>query len=183
MTPSPPDAGDHGETFLRTLAEHERWLATYVHSLVARAADADDILQECKIVLWRQFSKFEPGTNFRAWARTIALHQILNYRRGEKRRPESAHERDFIEAIAAEIERRPEFFDRRMESLRYCLQKLPEAQREIVRARYYEERGIEEIAAQSGRSVEAVYRWLSRIRSALNDCIGRRLAAGNGSTS
>ncbi len=178
MNPTPPDAGDRGETFLRTLAEHERWLAAYVYSLVARAADADDILQECKIVMWRQFGRFEPGTNFRAWARTIALHQILNYRRAEQRRPESAHERAFIEAVAGEMERRSDQFDRQAESLRHCLRKLPEAHRAIVLARYYEGLGVEDIAAQGQRSAEAVYRLLSRIRKALNDCISRQLAAG-----
>lgn len=182
MTPTPPDAGDQGEAFLRTLAEHERWLAAYVYSLVARPADADDILQECKIVLWREFARFETGTNFRAWARTIALHQILNYRRSEQRRPESAHEREFIEAVAAEIERRSDQFDRKAESLRDCLRKLPEAHRAIVLSRYYEERGVEEIAARSERTVEAVYRLLSRIRRALNDCISRQLAAARRAT-
>lgn len=178
MNPTPPDAGDHGETFLRTLAEHERWLAAYVYSLVARAADADDILQECKIVMWRQFARFETGTNFRAWARTIALHQILNYRRAEQRRPESAHERAFIEAVAGEMERRSDQLDRQAESLRYCLRKLPEAHRAIVLARYYEAQGIEQIAAQNDRTEEAVYRLLSRIRKALNECISRQLATG-----
>ena len=180
MNPTPPDAGDQGETFLRTLAEHERWLAAYVYSLVTRTADADDILQECKIVLWRQFARFQAGTNFRAWARTIALHQILNYRRAEQRRPESPHEREFIEAVAGEIERCSEQFDRKAEGLRHCLRKLPEAHRAIVLSRYYEERGVEQIAAQSDRTVEAVYRLLSRIRKVLNDCISRQFATGPG---
>lgn len=182
MNPTPPDARDHGETFLRTLAEHERWLAAYVYSLVARPADADDILQECKIVLWRQFARFEAGTNFRAWARTIALHQILNYRRAEQRRPESAHERAFIEAVAAEMELRSDQFDRKAEGLRHCLRKLPEAHRAIVLARYYEGQEIEQIAARSNRTAEAVYRLLSRIRKALNDCISRQLAATQSAT-
>ena len=103
MDLTPPDAEDHGEAFLRCLAGHERWLAAYVYSLVASAADADDILQECKITLWKRFGTFTPGTNFRAWARTIALHQILNYRRSEQRRPYSALDREFIEAIASEL--------------------------------------------------------------------------------
>lgn len=167
---------DRGEIFLRTLAEHERWLAAYVYSLVSRAADADDILQECKVTLWKQFSTFTPGTNFRAWARTIALHQILNYRRAEQRRPWSPLDQQFIESIAGEIERRGEQLERKADSLRACLRKLPEAHRAVVVSRYYEERTIDEIAAQSGRTSEAVYRLLSRIRAVLNECINRQLA-------
>jgi len=66
-----------------------------------RPADADDILQECKVVMGKQFFTFESGTNFRAWARTIALHQVLNFRRSEKRRPYSAPDAAFLEAITA----------------------------------------------------------------------------------
>lgn len=171
-----PDVDAQGETFLRTLAEHDRWLAAYVYSLVARAADADDILQECKVTLWKKFSTFQPGTNFRAWARTIALHQVLNYRRSEQRRPWSTLDREFIEAVAGEIDRQSDRFERQADGLRHCLRKLPDAHRAIVVWRYYDDCDVEEIAAKSGRSTEAVYRLLSRIRATLSACIHRQLA-------
>jgi RNA polymerase sigma-70 factor (ECF subfamily) len=177
MTPNPTP--DRDETYLRLLAEHERALSAYVFSLVGSAADAADILQECKLALWRMFDRFEPGTNFLAWARTVALHQILNYRRAAKRRPESPHEREFIEAVAAEIDRRADDLDHRAELLRACLKKLPERHRAIVVWRYYEECEVEAIAAKSQRSVLAVYRLLSRIRENLNDCIRRQQAAAS----
>ena len=174
---TPADAADHGETFLRLLAGHERWLAAYVYSLVTSTADADDILQECKVTMWKKFDQFAAGTNFRAWARTIALHQILNYRRSEQRRPYAALDREFVEAIAAEIDRRSDQLDQQAEVLRICLRKLPDAHRAIVVARYYEEREVEDIAAASGRSAEAVYRLLSRIRKALSECVSRQIAS------
>jgi RNA polymerase sigma-70 factor (ECF subfamily) len=176
-TPPPSDSPARDEAYLRLLAEHERALSGYVFSLVSSAADAADILQECKLALWRMFDRFQPDTNFLAWARTVALHQILNYRRAAKRRPESPHEREFIEAVAAEIDRRADDFDRRAELLRLCLKKLPERHRAIVVWRYYDECEVETIAAKSDRSVLAVYRLLSRIREILNDCISRQLAA------
>ncbi|MEY2879425.1 MAG: hypothetical protein RLZZ15_1805 [Verrucomicrobiota bacterium] len=178
MPPMPPsDSAARDEAYLRLLAEHERALSAYVFSLVGSAADAADILQECKLALWRMFDRFEPGTNFLAWARTVALHQILNYRRAVKRRPESPHEREFIEAVAAEIDRHADHFDQRAELLRRCLKKLPERHRAIVVWRYFDECDVETIATKSDRSVLAVYRLLSRIREALNACINREQAA------
>lgn len=174
---NPFEVQDSGEAFLRCLAGHERWLAAYVYSLVSSSADADDILQECKVTMWKKFAQFTPGTNFRAWARTIALHQILNYRRSEQRRPYSALDREFIEAIAAEIDRRSDLLDQQADALRLCLRKLPAAHRAVVVARYYEEQEVEDIAAQTNRSTEAVYRLLSRIRKALTDCVNRQGAA------
>lgn len=167
---------DPTETYVRLVAQHDRWLSAYVYSLVGSAADADDILQEVKVTMWRQFSQFEPGTNFRAWARTIATHQVLNYRRAEKKRPASAVNEQFIEAVAAEIDRRADVLDRQSNALKACLAKLPEAHRNMVVWRYYEDCSVEQIAEKSRRSVDAVYRLLSRIRHSLNECVSRQLA-------
>ena len=176
MDAIPPNPAPDTEAYLRLLGQHDRWLATYVYSLVASRADADDILQEVKVTMWKHFAKFAPGTNFRAWARQIAMHQILNYWRVVKKLPHSQLEEQFIEAVAAEIDRRAETLDRKADALRLCLRKLPEAHRKIVVWRYYEDCGVEEIARKSERTVEAVYRLLSRIRGALNECVSRQLA-------
>jgi RNA polymerase sigma-70 factor (ECF subfamily) len=176
MDAQPPDSTADTEAYLRLLTQHDRWLATYVYSLVASTADAQDILQEVKVTMWKQFAKFEPGTNFRAWARQIATHQILNYRRAVKKLPNAQLEEQFIEVVAAEIDRRADLLDHKADALRICLRKLPEAHRKIVVWRYYEDCGVEEIAAKSERTVEAVYRLLSRIREVLNECVSRQLA-------
>lgn len=177
MTPIPPEPADTTEAYLRLLTQHDRWLATFVYSLVASAADADDILQEVKVTLWKQFAKFEPDSNFRAWARKIATHQILNYRRSEKKRSTSSPlDEEFIEAVAMEIDQRADALDHKADALAMCVKKLPEAHRKIVVWRYYEDCGVEEIATKSERTVEAVYRLLSRIRQVLSDCVSRQIS-------
>jgi len=176
MDSMPPDSAENTEAYLRLLTQHDRWLATYVYSLVSRPADADDILQEVKVTMWKHFASFEAGSNFRAWARKIATNQILNYRRSEQRRPGSTLDDEFIEIVAAEIDRCADTLDRKADALKICLRKLPEAHRKIVVWRYYEDCGVEEIAAKSERTVEAVYRLLSRIRQVLNDCVSRQLS-------
>ena len=162
------------EDYLRLLAQHDRWLATYVYSLVSSSHDAEDILQEVKVVLWREFPKFESGSNFRAWARTIAMHQILNYRRAVKRQAGQILDEAFVEAVAEEIDRQSEGLERKANALRYCIEKLPEAHRKMVLWRYYEDCSIGEIAVRSQRSSEAVYRLLSRIRLVLSECVTRQ---------
>jgi RNA polymerase sigma-70 factor, ECF subfamily len=167
---------DLTEAYLRLLSEHDRWLAGYVFSLVPRAADADDLQQEVKLTLWRHFAKFERGSNFKAWARQIATHAVLNHRRAEKKRAHPELDDAFIEAIAAEMDQRSAHVDDRADALQHCLQKLPENQRRLIVWRYQDDCGIDEIALKTQRSPEAVYKLLSRIRSALNDCITQRLA-------
>jgi RNA polymerase sigma-70 factor (ECF subfamily) len=167
------------EEFLRLLSAHERGLIAYVHALVPASCDAEDVLQECRVVLWRQYAaaKFEPGTNFAAWARKIALHQILNYRRTQKRRPWSALDQAFIESVAAELDHQSAHQEIRAEALRQCLRKLPHSQIQAIAWRYYDDCPIHEIAQRTNRTEAAVYRLLSRIRQILNDCVTRRLAA------
>ena len=173
MDSEPKAPPEDPEAYLRQLAQHERWLATYVYSLVAHSHDAEDVLQEVKLTLWRQFARFEAGTNFRAWARTIALHQVLNFRRSAKRHAGTALEEVFVEAVALELDRQSLALESQSDLLGRCLQKLPEAHRKLIVWRYYEDCSVAEIATRSRRSVEAVYRLLSRIRAVLSDCVQR----------
>ena len=106
MDSEPSPAIDPSEAYVRLVTQHDRWLASYIYSLVAASADAEDLLQEVKVTLWKQFANFEPGSNFRAWARKIATNQVLNYRRSARRRPSSSLDEQFLETIAAEIDRR-----------------------------------------------------------------------------
>ena len=173
MASDPSSSQETTEHFVRELARHERWLATYVYSLVANSFDAEDVLQEVKLTLWRHFAQFEAGTNFRAWARTVALHQILNFRRSRKRHAGSVLEEKFVEAVALELDRQAGSLEQQSDLLARCLQKLPAEQRNLVVWRYFEDCSVAEIAARSHRSAEAVYRSLSRIRDALAECVRR----------
>ena len=164
------------EAFLQLLNSVDRGLNLYIHSLVASNSDAQDILQEVRITMWRHFSAFAPGTNPQAWARKIALNQILNHRRSARRRQVLPLDAEFIEAVAEEIDRQSDGLELRSESLRECLRKLPETHRQLILWRYFEECGVSEIAAKTGRSVEAVYKLVSRIREAILECMKRREA-------
>lgn len=171
---------DHNpEKYLELLNENGKSLAAYVHTLVSDRNDAEDILQACRLTMWKKFGDFELETSFIAWARKIALHQILNYRRSEKRKPVYANDPAFIESIADEIDRQSESLSVRSEALQTCLRRLPENQRRAVLLRYYEDCDIEEIAQQTKRTEGAVYRMLSRIRGALNECISQQLQSAS----
>jgi len=167
------------EAYLRLLAQYERDVTTYVHSLVNRPEDAEDILQEAKIVMWRKFSDFKQGTNFKAWGKKIALGLILNYRRKEKTRATSPVNQEFIEAVAAEIDRRGEELDVRGEALQECLRKLSKPHRQAIVWRYYEGCEVAEIAERADRTEGAAYRLLSRIRKMLAECLEREIGVLN----
>lgn len=60
-----PSRGASAE-FVRLLTGNQRKLYAFILSLLRRPADADDVLQETNMVMWRKCAEFEPGTNFDA---------------------------------------------------------------------------------------------------------------------
>jgi RNA polymerase sigma-70 factor (ECF subfamily) len=173
------DAGagplDRGEAFVRLLGQNQRRLFLYVMTLVPSAGDAEEIIQETNLVLWREFDRFQPGTNFAAWACKVALHQVLAWRK-RKQRDRLEFSQAFLEAVAEEASAAADELEERTRALAGCIAKLPPHHRDLLRLRYSEGRAVEAIAPLVDRSVDAVYRMLSRIRQALHDCVTRSLA-------
>ena len=50
---------DPSTEFVTLLARHDRALSLYVYGLIPRQADADDILQQTKLIMWKCFQDFE----------------------------------------------------------------------------------------------------------------------------
>jgi RNA polymerase sigma-70 factor (ECF subfamily) len=171
-TVPPPDPA---EEFVFLLARHERPLGAYVMTMVPHAQDADDILQEAKVIMWRHFAKFEPGTNFGAWARKIAFHQVLAHRK-RKQRDRLDFSEDFLRAVAEEADRSADHLERREHILHDCLAKLPADHREVLHLRYHENLSLEDMASRLDRTVGAIYRLLSRVRHCLHDCVTKTLS-------
>lgn len=172
---------ERAEEFVRLLGQNQRRLMIYVMSLVPRWADAEEVLQETNLVLWREFGGFRPGSNFAAWACRVALNRVLAWRKRQKRdRLEFSAE--FLEAVAEEISAEAERLEERSRLLARCIEKLPARQRAMLRARYTEGRAIDAIAREAGRSADAVYRALSRVRQALHHCVSRALEQGGGAS-
>jgi len=166
------------DEFVRLLAQNQRRLFVYVHTLVPNHADAEEVLQNTNLVLWREFGTFETGTNFAAWACRVALNQVLAWRK-KRQRDRLQFSDDFLAAIAKETQDANDALEEQSRVLSDCLAKLPSDQRELIRLRYTEEGAIEAVASRVRRTVEATYRALSRIRHTLHECVIRTLAREN----
>lgn len=165
---------DPAEEFVFLLARHERMLRAYVLALVPHVQDADDILQEAKVRMWRAFGQFQSGTNFAAWSRKVAFHQVLSYRKRRKRdRLDFSDE--FINSVAGEQEVSADHFEHRERALQGCIAKLPDDHREVLHLRYSEGLSLESMAERLKRTVAALYRQLSRVRHALHECVTKSL--------
>ena len=171
--PDDSPKGERTEAFLRLLTEHEKTFSIYVTGLVRSIHDAQDILQDGKIIMWRYFDKFELGTNFLAWGRKILFHQILAYRRKAKKEQHTYLSEETIGVLDQQIEmamKEKRWVDREA-ALQVCLQKMKLNHREIIRMRYRDEFSIESISRETKKSETAIYQLLYRLRIALFDCV------------
>lgn len=167
---------DRHESFLRLFAAHEPALRVHVRRLVPTRADADDVLQEVAVVLWRKFGEFEPDTNFRSWAFSVAKYEVLAWRR-DKARGREMLSGDVIELLADESGRDEPRLALERELLHQCLATMPAENRELLLAAYQPGVRIQDVAGRSGRTVGGFYQWLHRVKRMLLDCVRNRSMA------
>jgi len=171
------DVSDKHEAFVRLLNESHRRLLGYLRSLLGNRHDAEDVLQRASMVMWRRFEMFEPGTDFMAWASTVAFYEAKNFQRVAAR-SRVRFDDDLLNTLAAERLDDLRYLDERFDALEHCVGKLDAANRKLVEAVYGEDADIVALAAQLGRAPQTLYNRLNVIRHALADCVERRLAEG-----
>jgi RNA polymerase sigma-70 factor, ECF subfamily len=164
------------EYFLSLFLKNHRRIYGFIASLVPNANDAEDLMQETLMVMWRRLDEFTPGTNFAAWGIAIAYRKILKYRSS---RPSKALM--FSEEAMREIILREEKLSNKandyMSALQRCLEKLKEQDRDVIRLRYEKEMPIKTISAQMGGSLDNTYKKLARIHLLLQSCIQKTVVA------
>jgi len=71
--------------FVKLITEHQGNLRAFIVSLMPGSPDVADVLQETNAVLWQKRDRFEPGTNFLAWAFRIARYEVLRQHDRQRR--------------------------------------------------------------------------------------------------
>lgn len=163
------------DEFARLLSRYSRQIFGFILVLSPNRSDAEDIFQETSVELWRKFTSFQPGTNFRAWAYQVAYYEVLDYRRRRGRRQLLDDEAFQVLARDALL-LTTETSSQREDALTECLKKIPKADRRLIERRYRMGLTPNQIAEQTSRSVHSVYRALTRIHRALSECISRTLS-------
>ena len=169
---------EHDE-FLRLLLKSEREILRYVLAIVPNLADAQEIVQETAVALWKQINLYDPDRPFTAWACRFAANKAKEHLR------KSSRWKSFLDESVASmlLARREELasqLDRRAEPLRDCVSELPTDNRVLVEQYYFEQTPIDDIASDVGRSADALYKSLQRLRTALMDCVNGKLTMQEG---
>ena len=74
------------ECFATLMDRHIAFVKRRIYSMVRNAHDADDLLQEVQLKVWRRLSTFRFESSFRTWIIRVAINEVLQLYRREKRR-------------------------------------------------------------------------------------------------
>jgi RNA polymerase sigma-70 factor, ECF subfamily len=170
-------APDKTRLFLALFLQNQRRLYAYILTLLPRRADADDVLQETSLVMWDKFDAAAPPADFLAWARRVAYHKVLDFYK-KTHRAEARLSRLFLERVAEAADGQAEALrlDDRREALAACYEKLAPKDRDLLARRFAAGATTRSTSEQLGRSVEAVYKAVAKVRQSLLDCVRKTLA-------
>jgi len=164
------------ERFVMLFGRNQPALYGYVLSLLPNWADADDVFQQTSLTLWRKFDQFEPNSNFMNWACQIARYTVLNFRK-KHRRDRHVFSDKLIELLAEEAVAETDLREAERRALDDCLAKLPDSDRDLIQQCYAEGTTIKQVARQTDRTANSLYKLLNRIRATLLHCIQQVLSA------
>jgi len=170
---------DKDAEFVSLLTGLQATIGLFVRGLMPDIQHAEEIVQETNARIWAKRQEFTSGTNFKAWALTIARFEVLSYRKRQARNSRIRFSDELENMIAVEV---AEFQDdtlARHDALKECLSSLTPKSREILNVRYGTQEKLAEFAERIGRSLGGIKVALTRIRSQLEGCIERRLNAEN----
>ena len=162
--------------FIKLLTSHQVRLRAFALSLIPHWADAEEVIQEANLVMWRKFDQFRPGSSFFSWSCKI-IHLTAKDFRKRQGRSKICFGDEFMQQVADQTEQMEDELAEREQMLNQCLSKLKEKQRQMLHLRYQQGQTVERIAMILGSTAKAIYQALSRVHKALFDCVERRMAA------
>lgn len=161
--------------FFSLFMANQNRIYTYILMLVANGNDADDIMQDTATVMWQKFDSFRPGTNFANWGITIAHNKVLDFRK-KKMHSRVHFNQNTFDFFAERAGQAVQESDERLEALRNCIKVLKEDDRQLLQLHYEQGITIKSVAQRAGRSVQGLYKVMTRIHNQLLRCVNGKLA-------
>lgn len=161
--------------FLRLFVRHEAVLRAFARSILPDWTFVDDALQEASVTMWEKLGQLEDQDGFLPWAKVILRFKCLSAI-SKARRDRVLMSNEVLELLADEAETMTiEHHSIVRQALRICLSQFSESQQELLLAPYAGDGKVKTLAGQCGKSVNAFYKLLGRLRDKLGECIRGRM--------
>jgi len=142
---------------MQTYQERLYW---HIRRMVVEHEDANDVLQNCLIKVYRNIGSFEGRSGLYTWLYRIATNEALTFLK-QKKRKASADLDDEGYDLAATLRADPYFNGDEVQiKLQEALERLPEKQRLVFQLRYFEEmpyRQMSQVLDTSEGALKASY--------------------------
>lgn len=171
--PDHPDAASLAVQWTRA----QPAVAAFIRSVVPDYHDAQDVLQQTAVVVFKKFNEFDTASDFVAWAIGIARFEVLHARRAGAR-DHHLFNTEQVSRIADAFVAIRDDFEPMDEALDHCMKKVTGRPRTMLDLKYHDNLTASQIAEQLGMNENAVFTALSRTRSSLRKCIEQRLTEG-----
>ena len=144
------------EAFNLLISKYQEKIYWHVRRLVIDHDDADDLVQEVFIKVWKNLEKFRSDSKLYTWIYRIATNEsitFLNKRKQQNNTPFDEVSEELAESLVASS-----YFngDKIQMKLQQALLTLPEKQRLIFNMKYFDDLKYDEISEILGTSVGAL---------------------------
>lgn len=132
--------------FTKIIKKYQERLYWHIRRLVVTHDDANDVLQNVFIRVWKGLDNFKEESQLYTWLYRIATNESLTFLEGQKKR--SAISLSDVEGGLSNTLKAEKGFDaNKLEwKLQLAIQQLPEKQRAVFTLRYYDEMPYEEMS-------------------------------------
>ena len=160
------------ECFTALMDRHLAPIKRRIGSTAPNAADADDILQEVLLKVWRHLSTFRSESSFRTWMTRVAMNEVLQSYRRKRRNPLCQAPGD-LDAFASHVESPHQSFARleATKTVRRAVASLPAKYRQVLILRDIEQLSAGETAESLQSTIPAVKTRLFRARHMLSQAL------------
>ena len=151
---------------LKTVLPYKNKLFRYALRIVGSEMEAEDVVQEVLIKVWKKKKELESIENKEAWCMTVTRNLALDKLRRRKMILDDVDNHRDISDHAMSPYRSLQSEDT-MNIIRNAINQLPESQQQVIHLREVEGYTYQEIAEITGYSLDKVKVYLHRARIAL----------------
>ncbi len=142
--------------FRSLLVQYQERLYWHIRRMVISHDDADDVLQNTFIKIFKHIESFKAESKLYSWMYRIATNEALSFLKKRSRRMNLSNE-ELQEHLVMNLEADPYFDgDEAQIQLQRALGGLPDKQRQVFNLKYFEEMKYEEMSELLDTSVGAL---------------------------
>lgn len=150
------DPKTQNTAFQKLLKDYQKPLYYHIRSIVLNHDDADDVLQNTFVKVFRHLNGFKGESKLFSWMYRIATNESLSFLSQKAKRNGTTSEA--LQTRLVENIQSDEWFDgdEMQAKLQMAVAKLPEKQQLVFKMKYFQELKYEEISAILGTSTGAL---------------------------